>query len=53
MYVGSSSHFSVTVLHLQQVYETVQKNVEEKLLILLLGIHAEPDQLETFRQLLR
>lgn len=36
-----------------QVYATVQKNVEDKLLGLLLGIHAEPSELENFRALLR
>ena len=38
---------------IQQVYETAQKNVEDKLLTLLLGIHTEPAELENFRALLR
>jgi ATP-dependent HslUV protease ATP-binding subunit HslU len=37
----------------EQVYETVQKNVEDKLLVLLLGIHTDPAELENFRTLLR
>lgn len=37
----------------EQVYDTVKKNVEDKLLTLLLGIHSEPAELENFRVLLR
>lgn len=37
----------------EQVYETVQKNVEDKLLGVLLGIHTEPAEMENFRTLLR
>lgn len=37
----------------EQVREAVQKNVEDKILTLLLGVHAEPAEVENFRALLR
>lgn len=33
--------------------DVVKKNVEDKLLGLLLGVHSEPAELENFRTLLR
>jgi hypothetical protein len=35
------------------VQDVVKKNVEDKLLGLLLGVHSEPAELENFRTLLR
>lgn len=37
----------------EQVQDVVKKNVEDKLLGLLLGVHSEPAELENFRTLLR